>query len=75
MRVFFALIAPRVALSAEKGAETTIYLATAPELDGVTGKYFDKKAEKGAHQTAHDVDTARKLWEASAQLVKAPEFA
>lgn len=39
-KVFFA--------SPEKGARTSIYLASAPELEGVTGRYFAKGKEAAA---------------------------
>jgi NAD(P)-dependent dehydrogenase (short-subunit alcohol dehydrogenase family) len=66
----FSFAASIVGLSPEKGAETSIYLATAPELEGVTGKYFNNKKIASAQAIANDADTARKLWEVSAQLVK-----
>jgi len=75
MRFFFSFAAPLMALSPEKGAQTSIYLATAPELEGVTGKYFSNKKETTAQKIAYDQDAARKLWEVSAQLTRLPEFA
>lgn len=49
----------------EKGAQTSIYLATSPEVEGITGEYFDKKkiAKTSAH--ARDMQVADMLWEAS----------
>jgi NAD(P)-dependent dehydrogenase (short-subunit alcohol dehydrogenase family) len=43
---FFTLMARLFADSPEKGAEGPLWAATAPELDGVTGKYFDRRKEK-----------------------------
>ncbi len=56
------------AQSKEKGAETSIYLASSPEVEGITGKYFDKKAEAEASTEARDPDKARMLWALSEKL-------
>lgn len=40
--------------SVEEGTEATIYLATSPDLDGVSGRYFDGKREARAHGQAYD---------------------
>jgi NAD(P)-dependent dehydrogenase (short-subunit alcohol dehydrogenase family) len=53
----------------EQGAQTSIYLASAPEVAGVTGAYFaDSKPARPAPQ-ANDVVAARQLWDVSAALV------
>ncbi len=49
----------------EKGAETSIYLATSPEVAGVSGKYFESKKEKAAHQNNLDPADWQKLWQMS----------
>jgi NAD(P)-dependent dehydrogenase (short-subunit alcohol dehydrogenase family) len=54
--------------SPEKGAETTIFLATAPEVEGVTGKYFEGKRERRSSRESYDEAAARRLWEVSEQL-------
>lgn len=56
------------ALSPEKGAETNIYLASAPEVKGVTGKYFDKKKAVASSGVSHDVNAQQKLWRLSEEL-------
>ncbi|UGU14287.1 hypothetical protein LS482_11245 [Sinomicrobium kalidii] len=56
-------------LKAETGAEAEIYLATAPEVQGVTGKYFDRKEEAKANSRAYDVTARRPLWEVSNKYV------
>jgi retinol dehydrogenase-12 len=53
----------------EQGAETVVYLATSPEVEGVTGKYFAKSRQSRPSPKAMDVESARKLWEASELLV------
>ncbi len=55
--------------SPERGAETTVYVATAPELAGVSGRYFADSREQRSAPASHDVDTARRLWEISERLV------
>jgi NAD(P)-dependent dehydrogenase (short-subunit alcohol dehydrogenase family) len=55
--------------SAAKGAETSVYVASAPELDGVTGKYFANKREAKTSDAAQDDAAARKLWDISEALV------
>jgi NAD(P)-dependent dehydrogenase (short-subunit alcohol dehydrogenase family) len=62
------LIVRLMAQPKEKGAETVIYLASSPEVEGVTGKYFAKKAEASFSPQAKDPDKALKLWELSAAL-------
>jgi NAD(P)-dependent dehydrogenase (short-subunit alcohol dehydrogenase family) len=70
-RVVFALGRP-FARSAEKGAETVVYLSTAPEVEGSTGGYFmDCRPHKPNFAASHDED-ARRLWDVSARLVGLP---
>lgn len=52
----------------EKGAETVIYLASSPEVEGVSGKYFAKKAEAKVSPSASDPSNARRLWDLSERL-------
>jgi len=52
---------------AETGAEAEVYLATAPELEQVTGKYFDQKRESRALDQAHNTKARKKLWDLSKQ--------
>jgi retinol dehydrogenase 12 len=59
-------------LTPEKGARTQIWLASAPELAGVTGKYFAKQREKKPSARALDVATQRHLWDVTADLVGVP---
>ncbi len=51
--------------SPEQGAETSIFLASAPELDGVNGRYFANKKEKQPRPHASDPVLAKRLWELS----------
>ncbi|MFX1538353.1 MAG: SDR family oxidoreductase [Promethearchaeota archaeon] len=56
--------------SPEKGAETSVYLASSPEVEGVTGKYFvNKKVKKSAPKT-YDTGLQKRLWDVSVSLTK-----
>ena len=70
--VFFKLFSPFFK-SPASGAETSLYLATSPAVAGVTGKYFDNKAEKKSSSVSYDVEVASKLWTRSCALVGIPE--
>ena len=62
------------AISPAEGAETSIYLASSPEVEGVTGKYFDRKKAVSSSPASYDANSARKLWEISLQLTQLPEM-
>ncbi len=57
--------------SAESGADVEVYVATDPELEGVTGRYFDEKTEAKADIQAGDAAARTKLWEISRELTGA----
>jgi len=65
---FFKLARPFLRTPA-KGAATSVHVACAPELDGVSGKYFKDCREVAPSRVALDDDAARRLWEASEALV------
>jgi retinol dehydrogenase-14 len=52
-----------------RGAQTSIYLASSPEMDGVTGQFFANKKVKTANKVADDPTMRARLWQASADLV------
>ena len=53
----------------DEGAEALTRLVADPELDGVSGRYFDQLEEGAPHEQAHDADTRRRLWALSEELV------
>jgi len=57
-------------LSPEKSARAAIYLATSPELEGVTGKHFSRGKEEKSSTESYDAASAERLWRISAELVK-----
>jgi retinol dehydrogenase 12 len=64
-----SIFAPLVARSPAKGAETSIYLATSPSMEGITGKYFYDSHVIPAASQATDMVVARKLWDVSVEMV------
>src|SRR6266704_3930004 len=55
--------------SPQEGAKTSIYLASSPEVEGVTGKYFVKSIPKRSAAISYEESLQRHLWEQSAKLV------
>lgn len=55
-------------LSAAGGARTSIYLASSPEVDGVSGKYFIRCRKRKPSAAARDDALAEQLWRESARL-------
>ena len=52
----------------EEGADATVRLAASPEVEGVTGRYFDGKREASADRQAYDEDARQKLWRMSEEM-------
>lgn len=57
-------------MSADKSARAAIYLATSPELEGVTGKHFSRGKEEKSSTESYDAESAERLWRVSAELTK-----
>jgi len=55
-------------MSPERGAETPVYLASSPEVGGVTGKYYDHMREKRSSEESYDRAAAKKLWNVSEKM-------
>lgn len=56
--------------SPEKGAATSIYLASSPEVEGVSGKYFSNSKQKRSSKLSYNDEIGRRLWEVSEKLTK-----
>ena len=56
------------AISEDEGAKTSVYLASSPEVAGVSGKYFDKCKAVSTSSVSYDSDVARDLWRQSERL-------
>jgi NAD(P)-dependent dehydrogenase (short-subunit alcohol dehydrogenase family) len=55
--------------SPEVGARTPVYVASSPDLEGVTGKYFVKCESAPSKPITHDLELAVRLWKISARLM------
>jgi NAD(P)-dependent dehydrogenase (short-subunit alcohol dehydrogenase family) len=66
--LIFLLFRPSF-VSVEKGAATIVQLAASPELEGVTGKYFEEGTLMEPAPLAQDEALARRLWQVSAGMV------
>jgi NAD(P)-dependent dehydrogenase (short-subunit alcohol dehydrogenase family) len=58
----------RAMTSVDEGAEATLRLIRAPELEGVSGRYYDGVEESRAHAQAYDPEARRRLWELSERI-------
>jgi NAD(P)-dependent dehydrogenase (short-subunit alcohol dehydrogenase family) len=57
-------------ISMEEGAKCSIFLASSPEVQGVSGKYFNYDLkEKRSSDESYDEAEAKRLWDVSEQLV------
>ena len=52
-----------------QGAATSVYLASSPEVEGVTGRYFVNRKPKTSSKASYDTAAAARLWQVSAGLV------
>jgi retinol dehydrogenase 14 len=58
--------------SPARGAQTSVYLASSPAAEGITGRYFADRKAKGTHKSSYDRATTARLWQVSAGLVGLP---
>lgn len=56
----------------EKGADTLVWLASSPEVEGVTGAYFMNRKPAKSSPRSHDKELAARLWKVSAELTGLP---
>ena len=68
---------PRIAKSLfpgpERGARTLVYLASSPEVAGVSGRFFLRQRAISTKPVTHDPDVAARLWRICAELVDLPQ--
>ncbi len=69
-RLFPALVKriPFILRSPEKAAETYVYLASSPEVTGVSGRFYLRCKERKTKQISYDTDVAARLWDVSESL-------
>ncbi len=65
---FLWWIGRQFAIDVEAGAATSVYLASAPELSAVSGRYFIKSRPARSSDASYDREAAVRLWEISADL-------
>lgn len=70
IRPVFSLVKNAVMISPAAGAETIVYLASSPDVEGKTGLYLEKNHPKPPSHLAQDDALARRLWDESARLVR-----
>ena len=66
--VLVRILRPFMQTPAE-GADTAVYLASSPEVEGTSGGYFVKRKTKRSHASSYDSATTGRLWQVSADLV------
>jgi NAD(P)-dependent dehydrogenase (short-subunit alcohol dehydrogenase family) len=62
------------ARSPEKGAETSIYLASSSDVAGESGKYYVDKKTKRSSKASYDTDAQERLWEESKEMTGIDSF-
>lgn len=70
LRVRVRNLVDRSMITPEEGARTSVWLASSPEVEGVTGRYFDRGREVPSSPASYDQAVARKLWEVSQELTR-----
>jgi NAD(P)-dependent dehydrogenase (short-subunit alcohol dehydrogenase family) len=70
---FFIRLAHPFMIGPEKGARTQVWLASSPDVEGISGKYFDKCAEREPNRAARDDAGAKKLWAISEEMTHLSE--
>ena len=73
LRAFMTVVySPPIAVSPRRGARTQVWLASSPEVEGVSGRYFASLEERRSSQPSYDRASQRRLWEASELLLAEP---
>ncbi len=62
-------------ITPEEGSKTIIYLASSPEVSGVSGRYFVKEKSVPSSKISYDLEFCRKLWEISEDLTSQKQAA
>lgn len=68
MRLLVPLARPFMK-SPDDGARTSVYLASSPDVEGVTGRYFANSRPRRSAPASYDEAAAARLWDVSARLV------
>jgi NAD(P)-dependent dehydrogenase (short-subunit alcohol dehydrogenase family) len=63
----FTLLRPFM-IGVERGAQTSVYVASSPEVEGTTGQYFVKSKPARSSRQSYDESAQHRLWDVSARL-------
>lgn len=66
--LLYTIISPFL-LTPEQGAATQVYLASSPQVDGVSGGYYNKSKAARSSARSYDVSAQKRLWDVSEALV------
>jgi retinol dehydrogenase-14 len=61
------------ALTPQQGADTIVYLASSPDVEGITGKYYFERKAISSSTASYDIESQKRLWSLSCQLTGIPE--
>ena len=67
-RLLHSVLKP-FSLTPQQGAQTSLYLATSPQVAGITGQYFANKKVARANRVAYDEEAQERLWQLSEKLL------
>ena len=70
-RFMFPVVRPFMK-TPERGAATSVHLASSPDVEGVTGAYFANSKQRRSSASSYDTAAAARLWQVSEQLVQLP---
>jgi retinol dehydrogenase 14 len=70
-RLFLPLVRPLLK-TPERGADTVVYLASSPDVAGVTGRYFANRKLRNSNKISYDTAVQARLWQVSERLVGLP---
>ncbi|RDE15371.1 MAG: short-chain dehydrogenase [Candidatus Thorarchaeota archaeon] len=66
--VMFGMMRP-FQISPQKAAETPVYLASSPEVQEMTGRYWSKMQERRSSEASYDRETQERLWTVTEDLI------
>jgi len=67
-KIVMGLLRP-IQVDPQKGAQTSIYLASSPDVEGVTGKYFENSKPVPSSPISYNRATAERLWQVSLEMI------
>ena len=71
MKVIFLKLAQKLqAINVKEGAETSVYLASSNDVDGISGRYFYKKKVKESSPESKDIESRKRLWNETEKLLE-----